>query len=322
MVRPVRRGFTLVELLVVIAVIGILIGLLLPAVQAARESARRMKCANNLKQIGLAFHSYQNALSTFPPGKISDERPDGTDAANLFGWGALILPFCEEANVQELADFNEKAYSEENQKAGQTLIPFFLCPTDPDRQIREVLFYNPDRGWAEEKLELAPCHYAGIVTEKISDYGKETESDGYTLKHDELGVVLLTRAVAVDDIRDGLSNTILVAEASSYEEGTPKTYDNGSWLMGTNLFRKNDKPINFKPSCEHFQKGSWYWLDPDWDYSKHCECADYQYDLRSRHPGGANSVFCDGSVRFLNKDIKLEALAAAITRARGESDSL
>ena len=320
--RGFQTGFTLVELLVVIAIIGILMGLLLPAVQAARETARRMKCQNNLKQIGLAFHSYHESLGTFPPGKVSDPNADGTDNANLFGWGALILPYCEAAHVQSLVDFNEKAYSEKNQKAGQARLPFYLCPTDGDRDVRQVDFYNPDHYWAQETLELAPTHYAGIVTEQISEYGKETGSDGYTLLHDELGVLLLTKSVRISQIRDGLSNTILCGEASSYESGSPKTYDNGSWLMGTNLFRKNAKPINFRPHCKHFEKGSWYWLDPDWDYSSTCECSYYQYDFRSKHPGGANAAFCDGSVHFLAEETNMDALAAAITRARGEAPRL
>ena len=317
-----RRAFTLVELLVVIAIIGILIGLLLPAVQAAREAARRMKCQNNLKQIGLAFHSYHDSLATFPPGKISDTQTDGTDKGNLFGWGALILPYCEAAQVQDLVDFNEKAYSEKNQKAGQTLLPFYLCPTDSDHEVRDIEYYNPDRMWALETLKLAPTHYAGLVTEKISDYGKEMKSDGFTLAHDELGVLLLTKSVKIGDIKDGLSNTLLTAEASSYEHRTPKTYDNGSWLMGTNVFRKNEKQVNFKPTCEHFDKGTWYYEDPDWDYSKTCDCSFYQYDLRSLHPGGANAALCDGSVRFLTENLAMDLLAAAVTRARSETATL
>ncbi len=315
-------GFTLVELLVVIAIIGILIGLLLPAVQAAREAARRMKCQNNLKQIGLSFHTYHDSLETFPPGKISDEQPDGTDKANLFGWGALILPYCEAAQVQDLVDFNEKAYSEENQEAGQSILPFYLCPSDKDHEVRDIEYYNPDKFWALETLKLAPTHYAGIVTEKISNYGKETKSDGYTLAHDELGVLIISKAIKISDIKDGLSNTLLSVEASSYESKSPKTYDNGSWLMGTNIFRKNEKEINFRPKCEHFQKGTWYWEDPNWDYSKTCECSYYQYDMRSQHPGGANVVLCDGSVRFLSETLDLDVLAAAITRNHGESKSL
>ncbi|MGI5832951.1 MAG: DUF1559 domain-containing protein [Thermoguttaceae bacterium] len=313
--RRYRRGFTLVELLVVIAIIGILIGLLLPAVQAAREAARRMKCSGNLRQIGIAFHAYHSAFDTFPPGRISDIRPDGTDKGNYFGWGALILPFCEETAVQNLCDFNEKAYTEKNIKAGQSILPIYICPTDRDREVREVEYYNPDKGYAIDKLELAPSHYAGVVTEKISEKGKAVKSDGYSLQNDELGVLLLTRAVSAADIRDGLSNTLMLAESSSYETATPKTYDNGSWLMGTNLFRKNAREINFRPRCEHFQKGSWYWIDPNWDYSKTCDCADYQYDFRSQHPGGAHALICDGSVRFLSEQFDLDELAALITRA-------
>ncbi|MBP5621580.1 MAG: DUF1559 domain-containing protein, partial [Thermoguttaceae bacterium] len=122
-----RRAFTLVELLVVIAIIGILIGLLLPAVQAAREAARRMSCSNNVRQIGLSFHNYHDTLQTFPPGKLTDVKSDGTDAGNYFGWAALLLPFCEQQNVRQLVDFKQKVYTEENQKAGQTQIPMYLC---------------------------------------------------------------------------------------------------------------------------------------------------------------------------------------------------
>ncbi|MBQ6159181.1 MAG: DUF1559 domain-containing protein [Thermoguttaceae bacterium] len=313
--RRSRCGFTLVELLVVIAIIGILIGLLLPAVQAAREAARRMKCASNLKQIGIAMHAYHSALETFPPGKISDIQPDGyTDKGNLFGWGALILPFCEAAQVQDLCDFNKKAYEEENLKAGQTILPIYICPTDRDRQVREVEYYNPDRGWALEKLELAPTHYAGVITEKISEKGKETEEDGYTLKNDNRGVMLETRAISASDIRDGLSNTLMLAEASSYETATPKTYDNGSWLMGTNIFRKNDREINFRPGCECFQKGTWWW-NPDGSGDSNCDCSNYQYDFRSQHPGGAHALICDGSVRFLSAQMNMNELAALITRS-------
>ena len=208
--RRSRWGFTLVELLVVIAIIGILIGLLLPAVQAAREAARRMKCASNLKQIGIAMHAYHSALETFPPGKISDLQSDGyTDNGNYFGWGALILPFCEAAQVQDLCDFNEKAYEEKNVKAGQTILPIYICPTDGDRQVREVEYYNPDKGYALEKLELAPSHYAGVVTEKISKKGKETKDDGYTLKNDERGVILLTKAVSASDNRGNTYSNLI-----------------------------------------------------------------------------------------------------------------
>ena len=306
-------GFTLVELLVVIAIIGILIGLLLPAVQAAREAARRMSCSSNMRQLGIAALNYSDTIGSFPPGKLSEPRADGTDAGNYFGWGALLLPFCEQQNVQNLVDFKEKVYSETNQKAGQTRLPLFLCPSDGDVEVRSVDYYNPDKGWALEQLKLAPSHYAGIVTEKISEYGSAT-TDGWTLAHDELGVLLESRSVRLAEITDGTSNTLLVVEASSYEVGSPKTYDNGSWIVGTNIFRKTKAPINYRPTCSHFGGGNF-----DWSCS---ECSAYQYEARSRHPSGINALFCDGSCRFISATVDMDAFAAAITRNRGEVESL
>lgn len=153
------KGFTLVELLVVIAIIGILIGLLLPAVQAAREAARRMKCSNNLKQLGLAIHNYHETHNCLPPGYIADtEFPDAAtataaawrnypmndygDCGQGWGWGALILPFMEQVSVSEMAmheccpcyfegEDEDGHGSEGHQKeAVQTTIPGFLCPSE------------------------------------------------------------------------------------------------------------------------------------------------------------------------------------------------
>ena len=324
--RRSRCGFTLVELLVVIAIIGILIGLLLPAVQAAREAARRMKCSSNLKQIGIAMHAYHTALETFPPGQVCDVIQVGMDdngvaqyayTGNHFGWGALILPFCEAAQVQDLCDFNEKAYDEENMKAGQKILPIYICPTDGDREVREIEYYNPDKGWALEKLELAPSHYAGISTEKVTDKGKEVKCPPLYIPKWEQGVILETKAVNAADIRDGLSNTLMIAEASSYETTMPKTYDNGSWLMGTNILRKTDREINFRPHCECFQKGTWWW-NPDGSGNPSCDCSNYQYDFRSQHPGGAHALFCDGSVRFLSEQTDINTIVSMITRAAGD----
>lgn len=309
------RGFTLVELLVVIAIIGILIALLLPAVQAAREAARRMSCSNNIRQIGLAMHNYHDALRTFPPGKITDPQADFSDKGNYFGWAALLLPYCEQQNVQNLVNFKFKVHTESNVIAGQTLIPMYLCPSDSNREIREVDYYNPDNGYALEKLKFAPCHYAGFITEKISDYGKALKSDGYSLLHDELGVMLTSRAISMSEIIDGTSNTIAITEASSYETGQVKVYDNGSWIIGTNIFRKTTAPINFAPACSHFS-GKNGTIDQTWTCS---ECSKYQYEMRSRHPGGSFALVCDGSCRFFNESMNKDVLAALITRERGET---
>ena len=303
-----RKAFTLVELLVVIAVVGILVGLLLPAVQAAREAARRMTCLNNVRQIGLAFHQYHDVLGAFPPGTLASNASNSS-----FGWGALILPYLEQANVKNLVDFNQRVYDEVNQKAGQTRLPFYLCPSNSDSEIRDVDYYNPDKGWELEKLKLAPSHYAGIVTEKISAFGSET-TDGWTLKNDELGCLIISKAIKMQDVLDGASNTVMVMEASSYENASVRTYDNGSWIIGTNIFRKTTAPINYKPQCEHFQSGNL-----DWSCT---QCGAYQYEARSKHPSGLNALFVDASGRFISENVDLTILAATITRAHGETNTL
>ena len=292
------RAFTLVELLVVITIIGMLLGLLLPAVQAAREAARRMSCSNNLRQIGIAVHNYHDTYNLIPPG-INDE---------IFGWGALILPFVEQGSLQSLLDFDEKMYNEPNRSMGRTLLPLFLCPSERERTVRDTRFYNPYNGYAAETLPLAPSHYGGIMTETISPFGSEREADGWTLKNDELGCILVYRQIGFSAITGGLSNTIMIAEASSYETIEPPVYGNGSWINGTNIFRKTTAPINYKPKCEHFDtRAPW-----------HCsECSAYQYEIRSFHPAGAFALYADGSVHFLPETTAIEILGRLCNRKEG-----
>ena len=294
-----NRAFTLVELLVVIAVIGMLIALLLPAVQAAREAARRMSCSNNLRQIGIAVHNYHDVYNQIPPGKNADTQ---------FGWGALILPFVEQGNLQSLIDFNEKMYNEPNRSTGRTLLPLFLCPSDRERTVRDTEFYNPDNGWAKEILPLAPSHYGGVLSEKISPSGSALEDDGWTLKNDELGCILEKRRISFAAITGGLSNTAMIAEASSYESIEPPVYANGSWISGTNIFRKTIAPINYKPKCEHFNTPEpWYCS----------ECSAYQYEMRSFHPSGAFALYADSSVHFLSATTAIEVLGRLCNRMEG-----
>ena len=163
--RP-PEGFTLVELLVVITIIGILIALLLPAVQAAREAARRTQCSNNFKQTALALYNYEQQHNCFPPGGLLRDpswvsnaacgpyppSPPDPPVINLPGWAGQILPFLEQENVWDQLDCNKYNYSLPNYNVAKTEIKAYLCPSDPDNtELVEMTFVvPPPQGYAAQ----------------------------------------------------------------------------------------------------------------------------------------------------------------------------
>ena len=156
-----RPAFTLVELLVVIAIIGILVALLLPAVQAAREAARRMQCSNNLKQIGLALHNFEGVHKFLPPGAVAGST--ATDAHNAFriptrvehGWAIFLLPWLEQQGVYDLYDLRRDWRAPQNRTARETDLAVFKCPTTPDR----------------DRVDSESYGGFGTVVSAVSDYG-------------------------------------------------------------------------------------------------------------------------------------------------------
>ncbi|MCX7427709.1 MAG: DUF1559 domain-containing protein [Planctomycetia bacterium] len=266
--RPTRRdaptgGFTLVELLVVVAIIGILISLLLPAVQAARAAARRMSCTNNLRQIGVGLLNYHNSYRSFPPGGI-ELRTSWRDAAKRqFAWSAFLLPFVEQKQVHEQIDFGRSFDAPENARAAAYALPIYVCSSVP----RDTLL-SEGRG---------VCDYGGIYGERILSPNDPPK-----------GAMLYDRLLAIRDFTDGTSSTLIVSEDSGFADM--------QWINARNLFDQA-YAINEGPSPEH----------------------PLENEIRSRHPGGANGLFVDGSVRFLNEDMMLDVLAAICTRAGGET---
>src|SRR4051812_10309796 len=130
--RPRPRGFTLIELLVVIAIVAVLIALLLPAVQAGREAARRAGCANQLKQIGLAMHNYQDAVGGFPPGYVSivpGPQPTDLESGPGWGWGTMVLPFIEQTPLYEAVNFNLPITDPGSQTVRAANLSVYLCPS-------------------------------------------------------------------------------------------------------------------------------------------------------------------------------------------------
>lgn len=197
--RCTPAGFTLVELLVVIAIIAVLVGLLLPAVQAAREAARKASCKNNLHQIGIALHSYHDAFQTLPTGCIRWRSFNSTSSYRQFAWSALLLPFVEQQNLHAQIDFGVPFDSPINATAAATRLKLYECPSADNR--------NLIRGQTD---------YGGLYGEIIVD--RESED----------GMFLYERSIAFRDVTDGLSNTLAVSE----DVGGPDS----EWINGRNVF--------------------------------------------------------------------------------------
>ena len=198
-----RSAVTLIELLVVIAIIAVLSGLLLPAVQSAREATRRIQCQNNLKQVGLAIHNYESALQTMPPGCMQWRPFHGDPKLKNFAWSALLLPYLEASNLHRLVNFDYAYDHPINDAAGKTILPLYQCPSVP---FRVTLRGRTD--------------YGGLYGQRIT-----------TTSNTDNGVFIYNRPIPFREVIDGLSNTMAVAEDSGGPEG--------EWINGSNVFEQS-----------------------------------------------------------------------------------
>lgn len=277
-----QRGFTLIELLVVIAIIAILIALLLPAVQQAREAARRTQCKNNLLQLGLALHNYEMAFQMLPPGSVNPTGPiSNVQQGYHMSWIVQVLPMMEQANLAQMINASTSAYDAANQMYRATRITSLQCPSDDIRMISGPL-----------GIDAAASNYAACFSG--SDVPIDVDNDG---------CMFLNSSVAYRQIRDGASNTILAGEKRIVEG----TFDAG-WMSGTrSTLRNTGVPIN----------GGWD-IEPRQSIGPFVP--NVPNDLltsgfSSVHAGGAQFVLADGSVRFLSENISAEILSRLGSRA-------
>ncbi len=279
-----RRGFTLIELLVVIAIIAILIALLLPAVQQAREAARRAQCKNNQRQLGLAIHNYQGTYNRFPTGVLGTS---GTATASepLHTWCTLILPFVEQDNLHESYDFGVAYNDTANADEVLVKIPTYLCPSQPEDDIVDSLY--------------GPNHYAGNA--------------GTTPGADD-GILFPMSSISFRDITDGTSNTLAAGELSfefgGWARGAYGGGGGGGGGGGQGFARGVLRWWKASPNCAVAG------LNPE--PSSCSNNVEQRFQFSSPHPGGVHFTFADGHATFLSETIDLDTLRALTTRNGGE----
>jgi prepilin-type N-terminal cleavage/methylation domain-containing protein len=335
--RPL--GFTLVELLVVIAIIGVLVALLLPAVQAAREAARRMKCQNNLRQVGLAVHNFENSFKTLPPGVVNVASagpiPDlsdylrvgasGTSAADYTkqGFLSIMLPYIEQANVLVAAgggynfrlDWNEGT----NQAASIIRIPIYECPSVPSKHIVSPNTVQPT--FFPATSDYWPVSRANNVAEVWTALGLGFPGPGTEFVN---GCLTANRQTRLAQITDGLSNTLLAGESGARHEGwaAGKRYADpgtagwgvrGAWASESNNIVCAGTRGPITPGVAPAGKVS---------LAAHVSGAVTvngwnQGELYGFHPTLCNSVMGDGSIRTLKATISMAALQKLAARADG-----
>jgi len=292
-----RPAFTLVELLVVMAIIGLLIALLLPAVQMAREAGRRSACANHLKQLGLALASYADAHGVFPPSSTSQidfgvwsPNPAGY---HLHSWASLILPQLEQAALHDEVNYRVSAVAAANFPAASRQIAVYRCPSFEGNEYSQSPMYT--KLWPRFALR----NYAALGATTVGNLWQHPD-----------GVLYPRSSTRYADVTDGLSNTLVIVETR--EPDVAVWIDGGTAAVASHPYDESNSPgyarqetaLNYHPYFEGGGQG-----------------IDAQFGPSSMHPHGVMHLLGDGSARMIADGIDAAAYDALVTRAGGEPSS-
>ncbi|WP_145260451.1 DUF1559 domain-containing protein [Calycomorphotria hydatis] len=308
-----RSGFTLIELLVVIAIIAILIALLLPAVQQAREAARRSQCKNNLKQIGLALHNYHDSYRMFAPGIVNqrnDTDLNGDDNFGCWSWTAYILPFVEQASLNRaltpgdaLVDDRFTAGIPESQlELMQTPLPNFRCPSDTGPDVSDDRY-----GLLSANNEAQHSGTNGVaVTNYLGNAGShhvKVHGNGDRVNLDDVGtggMFIYTKGIRIRDVTDGTSSTIFVGERL-WVTRSPT----GAEILckAGNLFAMNNGHDGGATGGFHFRRAAMRVAGNGTVAINSNGNVNCEIGFSSNHVGGAQFLMVDGSVHFVSENI-------------------
>lgn len=300
--RGQNKGFTLIELLVVIAIIAILIALLLPAVQQAREAARRTQCKNNLKQMGLAMHNYHDVHLTFPIGTRTDNAQTNTWGMS---WLVGILPYIDQAPLYNMLDpaIRHSGFTGNSGKTNGVIINAYLCPSSPVGAMNGA--------WSGQMR----AQYTGIsgATDGTTTSATYPVGAGWgTTLRSHSGVLISEgEVVRMRDITDGTSNTMCVAEANNYFDGKTLVHSRYGWMIGN---RNN-------PTAEQTYNLTTLYFPPNSTAVVGNLAGNFRSShngIYSAHTGGVQGLLSDGAVRFVSENVDMETLRRLATRADGE----